>query len=172
MANGYDQITIQGKQFKVPYKYSAGHVLKENEAGALNQTYFENLRNNFANKVRDGVEAGVDDATLQTQLDDYAATYEFGVRGGGGPRGDPVRALAMNLARDLVRKAIKKNNLSEEDWPATKVTQAASALLESQGDNGALMKHARQQVEAERKAADAAIAEVGEIINQIGGAPA
>jgi hypothetical protein len=172
MANGYDQITIQSKVFRVPIKYAAGHVLKDNEAGALNQTFHENLRNNFASKVRDGVEAGLDDQTLQQQLDDYASTYEFGVRGAGGTRGDPVITLAMNLARELIRRAIKNNKLNEEDWPATRVTQAARQLLDSQGDDGSLVKTARRQVEAEKAAAESAMKEAGEVINLMGSAPA
>jgi hypothetical protein len=177
MANGnsgsaYDQITIQSKVFRVPIKYAAGHVLKENEAGALNQTFHENLRNNFATRVRDGVEAGLDDKTLQQQLDDYAATYEFGVRGGGGTRGDPVLTLAMNLARELIRKAIKNNKLNEEEWPATRVTQAARQLLDSQGEDGSLIKAARRQLEAEKAAADSAMKEASEVIGLMGSAPA
>src|SRR5262245_45849295 len=82
--NSYDQITIQGQTFKVPIRYSAGHQLTDGEAGALNQTFHENLRNNFASKVRDGIEAGVPVETLQQQLDDYATDYQFGVRSGGG----------------------------------------------------------------------------------------
>src|SRR5262245_11811358 len=170
---GYDQITIQGLKFKVPYRYAAGHILKENEAGALNQTYFENLRNNFAKKVAEGVEAGTDPGVLQQQLDDYEAEYEFGVRGGGGGyRGDPVRTLAMNLARDLIRRTLKSKGIDMELWPAPKVTQAAQQLLEAQGDDGKIMVHARQQVEAEKKAADEALREVAEIVDQVQAAPA
>lgn len=172
MANGsYDQITIQGKTFRVPMKYAAGHVLKDNEAGALNQTFHENLRNNFANKVRDGEEAGVGLDVLQQQLDDYAASYEFGVRGGGGVRGDPVRTLAMNITRNLIRQKIKENKLSEDDWPAERVTQAARQLLDAQGEDGKIMQMARQQVEAEKAAANEAMQEAGEIIGQMGAAP-
>lgn len=173
MANGgYDQITIQGKQFRVPIKYKTGDVLKENEAGALNQTYHENLRNNFASKVRDGVEAGLGDDVLQQQLDDYATTYEFGVRGGGGYRGDPVGTLAMNMARELIRKAIKNNKLDEEQWPATRISQAAKQLLDSQGEDGRIMQAARKQVEAEKAAADSAMQEAAEVVGQMGAAPA
>ena len=43
-----DEITIAGQVFSVPVRYAAGHVLTEGEASALNQTYHENLRNNFA----------------------------------------------------------------------------------------------------------------------------
>jgi hypothetical protein len=162
----YDQITIQGQAFRVPLRYKAGDVLKENEAGALNQTFHENLRNNFASRVRDGVEANVPIETLQQQLDDYANDYQFGVRtGGGGYRGDPVTTLAMNIARELVRQVIKKKGLDAEDWPASKVSLAAKQLLDSQGENGSVITTARKQIEAEKAAGAAALAEVGEILD-------
>ena len=162
----YDQITIQGQTFRVPLRYKAGDTLKENEASALNQTYHENLRNNFASRVRDGIEAGTGMDVLQQQLDDYAQDYQFGVRtGGGGFRGDPVMTLAMNIARELVRRAVKEKGLDPEVWSAPKVSQAAKQLLDAQGENGAIVQTARKQVEAERQASQAAMAEVGEIID-------
>jgi hypothetical protein len=162
----YDQITIQGQVFKVPIRYAAGHALTEGEAGALNQTYHENLRNNFASKVRDGVEANVPIETLQQQLDDYASDYQFGVRsGGGGFRGDPVMTLAMNIAREMVRQAIKGKGLDLEEWPAGRVSQAAKALIDSQGENGRIVATARKQVEAEREAAKEAMASVNELLD-------
>jgi len=164
--NNYDQITIQGKPFRVPVRYAAGHVLNEGEASALNQTLHENLRNNFAKKVNEGVEAGLPDETLQQQLDDYASDYQFGVRtGGGGFRGDPVLTLAMNVAREFVRQAIKTKGLNQDDWPASKISTAAKALLDSQGENGKIVATARKQVEAEREAAKEAMASVGEILD-------
>lgn len=166
MPNDYDQITIQGQTFRVPLRYSAGHVLTEGEAGALNQTLHENLRNNFAKKVSDGVEAGIGLDVLQQQLDDYANDYQFGVRtGGGGFRGDPVMTLAMNVARELVRTAIKQKNLNSDDWPASKISQAAKAILEQQGENGKIVAMARKQVEAEKEAAKEAMASVNELIS-------
>lgn len=175
MANGnYDQITIQGQVFKVPIRYAAGHTLTDGEAGALNQTLHENLRNNFAKKVSEGQEAGVPLETLQQQLDDYANDYQFGVRtGGGGFRGDPVMTLAMNIARELLRSAIKAKKgtagFEEDDWPASRISQYARALLEQEGEDGKIMQAARQQVEAEKTAAKAAMASVTELIE---GAPA
>lgn len=163
--NSYDQITIQGQTFRVPIRYSAGHSLTEGEAGALNQTYHENLRNNFAKKVSDGVEAGVSVDVLQQQLDDYANEYQFGVRtGGGGFRGDPVMTLAMNIAREMVRTAIKAKGLDSDEWPAGRVSQAAKALLESQGEDGKIIATARKQVEAEREVAKEAMASVNELL--------
>lgn len=165
MANGYDQITIQGQTFKVPIRYAAGHALTEGEASALNQTLHENLRNNFAKKVAEGVEAGVPLETLQQQLDDYANDYQFGVRtGGGGFRGDPVMTLAMGIARELVRTAIKAKGYDMDDWPAPKISQAAKALLEQQGTDGKIISTARKQVEAEKEAAKEAMASVNELL--------
>lgn len=161
----HDQITIQGKTFWVPLRYKAGHVLNENEASTLNQTLHENLRNNFAKKVTEADEAGVDHAVLQQQLDDYANDYQFGVRtGGGGFRGDPVVTCAMNMARDAVRKVIKEKGLDADEWPPSKISQAAKALLERQGEDGRIISLARKQVEAERAAGQAVMAEVSEIL--------
>jgi len=165
MANGYDQITIQGQTFRVPIRYAAGHVLTDGEAGALNQTLHENLRNNFAKKVSEGQEAGVPNETLQQQLDDYANDYQFGVRtGGGGFRGDPVMTLAMGIAREMVRAAIKQKGLDQDDWPAARISQAAKQLLDSQGDDGKIIQTARRQVDAEKEAAKEAMASVNELL--------
>lgn len=165
-ANGYDEITIQGQVFRVPLRYAAGHSLTEGEAGALNQTFHENLRNNFAKKVNEGTEAGVTKDILQQQLDDYANDYQFGVRtGGGGFRGDPVMTLAMNISRELVRQAIKAKGLDQEEWPASRVSQAAKALIDNQGENGKILATARKQVEAEKEAAKEAMASVSELLD-------
>ena len=163
--NSYDQITIQGKPFRVPIRYSAGHQLTEGEANALNQTFHENLRNNFAKKVSDGVEAGLGDEVLQQQLDDYASEYQFGARtGGGGFRGDPVMSFAMGIAREMVRNAIKAKNLPQDDWPASRISQAAKALLDQQGEDGKIIQTARRAVEAEKEAAKEAMASVSDIL--------
>jgi len=173
MSNGnsgtaYDQITIQGHPFRVPIRYAAGHPLTDGEASALNQTLHENLRNNFAKKVAEGTEAGVSMEVLQQQLDDYANDYQFGVRtGGGGFRGDPVMTLSMNIARELVRNAIKAKGLNAEDWPASKVSQAAKSLLDAQGDDGKIVATARKQVEAEKEAAKEAMSSVSELLDSL-----
>lgn len=166
-AQAYDQITIQGQTFKVPIRYAAGHTLTEGEASALNQTLHENLRNNFAKKVAEGVEAGIGLDVLQTQLDDYANDYQFGVRtGGGGFRGDPVMTLAMNTAREMVRMAIKNKNLNQDEWPASRISQAAKALLDQQGEDGKIISMARKSVEAEREAAREVMQSVNELLDQ------
>jgi hypothetical protein len=121
------RIKIEGLIFNAPAPYRAGHVLTENEANTLNQTFSENLRNNFAKKVKtarelaktngtdfpsDG-EAASDD--LQADFTSYASDYEFGTRAAGGgeaglPR-DPVDREAWIMARDLIKQHAKARDI-------------------------------------------------------------
>src|SRR5438105_3071740 len=95
-------ITIQGHKFEVPEgvlaKYAIGYTIStEGEASTMRQTLCENLRNNFAGKVKSKGENGSElteeqIAELQREFVTYAEKYEFGVRSVGGPRTvrDPV----------------------------------------------------------------------------------
>lgn len=160
------EITVAGQTFKVPQPYTAGHVLVAGEASALNQTYAENLRNNFAAKVKEAIEAGSFDADVfQGRFDDYAGEYEFGVRvGGGGRSSDPVQAEAMNIARDLVRKALAKqigagtlkaadgSAIKLSDIPAGKISELAKGVLAKADDKAErILATARQRVEAQKE---------------------
>ena len=118
------QITIAGKQFNVEPRFAEGHVLTANEASALNQTYFENLRNNFAAKAKEGGDAGSQEA-----FDTYAASYQFGVRTGGGGSRDPEAVEALNIARDSVRDIIRKSGKKLSDYSAAAITETAQRLL-------------------------------------------
>lgn len=154
-----EQITIQGHTFNVPAPYAAGHVLTENEASALNGLLHENLRNNFAGKVKKASEDGAtpDVEALQTELDEYAASYEFGVRrlgGGGGVKLDPVAREAVNLAKAAIYKALKAAGKSRKDYTPEQITDAANKLLDS--EKGAEIKAVAQ----ERVAAAQAIASI------------
>lgn len=115
-------ITIAGRSFSVEPKYEAGHVLTANEAAALNQTWYENLRNNFAGKAKEG--------NSQEDFNAYASTYEFGVRTGGGGSRDPVEVEAMNLARDAVKKGIINSGKKISDYTAKAISAAAAKLVE------------------------------------------
>ena len=97
-----EQITIAGKTFNAPLRYEEGHELSAGEAAALNQTYHENLRNNFAKKVKDAIEAGAfSQDVIQIEFDAYAREYQFGVRtGGGGAPRDPVTKEALDILKD------------------------------------------------------------------------
>lgn len=108
-------VTIQDTSFTIPAPYSEGHTLTPNEAAALNQLFAENIRNNFAAKMKKAKEEG---KTLgQSDLDAYAASYEFGVRSGGGPKLDPVEREARALAGDEVKKLLRSKGLKLAELP-------------------------------------------------------
>lgn len=128
-------ITIAGRPFTVSPKFEAGHVLTVNEAATLNQTWYENLRNNFAGKAKEG--------GSQEDFDAYASKYEFGVRTGGGGSRDPVEVEAMNLARDAVRKGIVNSGKKISDYTAKAISEAAGKLLDR---NPVYREKARERV--------------------------
>lgn len=115
-------ITIADKPFNVEPRYAVGHTLTENEAAVLNQTLYENLRNNFAKQAKAGAS--------QEDFDKYAAAYQFGVRvGGGGSTRDPVQAQAIAIAKDRVKAQIAKLGKKISDFSAAKLTELAQALI-------------------------------------------
>lgn len=154
-----ETITIAGLQFKVNPPYTEGHRLNENEAATLNQTWNENIRNNFASKVKEGKEAGLDHDTLQAQLDEYASTYKFGVRTGGGRVSDPVEAEALNIARNTVKEALRRKGKSLQDYTASAITDAAKRYLD--GPNGERVREeAKRVVDARMAAAEEALDDI------------
>lgn len=147
-------ITIQGHEFTAPSPYTEGYTLKPNEASALNQVLGENLRNNFAGKVKAAMEEAqknggqVDLTALQTEFDAYAAEYEFGARrsggGGGGLPKDPVERMAHTIAREKIREMAKSKGkkLSPEQ-----IAGLVPQLLEK---NPSIRDLARQRVEDQK----------------------
>ena len=76
--------------------------------------------------------------------------------------GDPVMTLATNIAREMVRNTIKTKGLDMKEWPATRITEVAKALLDSQGEDGRIISIARREVEGRAWAANDAVTEVGD----------
>lgn len=149
-----DQIMIQGKVFTVTPPYTAGHVIQENEAYALNQTWKENLRNNFAKTVADGDENGVSQEDLQEKLDAYAQTYAFGVRTGGGRTTDPVEQEARRLAKAWVLARLKRQG-KDGQHTAAAISAAAMEILAHEDHGPRLRGKAEENVEEIRRAAAA-----------------
>jgi hypothetical protein len=145
-----EQITIAGHSFNVPVRYEEGHELTAGEASALNQTYHENLRNNFAKKVKDAGEAA-DLAALQAELDAYAGEYQFGVRsgGGGGVSRDPVMSEAMRIAKKQIGDLIRAKGGKVNNYEPSAITNAAKALLD-RPEGAAIMEAARKRVEEQK----------------------
>lgn len=134
-----ETITVAGREFTAPVPYSAGHVLTDNEAAALNQTFHENLRNNFAKKAKDG--------GTQADFDEYASTYSFGARRAGGPRsvGDPVLAEAIRLATADIKAALKAKG---RDATKEQIAEAAKNLAPREDKN--YMERARVIVDSKK----------------------
>lgn len=158
-----EQITIAGEIFNAPVRYEEGHELTAGEASALNQTFHENLRNNFAKTVKDAKEGGSFDlADLQAKFDEYADSYQFGVRGGGGGAArDPVMSEALNIARAQVRAALKKRGVKVSDVQAAAITEAAKKVLAKYPE---IMELAKQRV---REAQEAAADDLGELVSDL-----
>jgi septin family protein len=109
-------VTIAGHQFTVPEgvlaRYQIGTTLTtEGEVSTIRQTLTENLRNNFASKVKNAANGGelTDEqlGALQNEFNEYAEKYQFGVRQAGAPRvvRDPIEREARKLAADNIKKA-------------------------------------------------------------------
>jgi hypothetical protein len=142
-------VTISGVQFSVPEPIAEGHKVNENEAAALNQVLAENVRNNFANRVKKAQEAGEDPSALQAELDQYVGEYEFGVRRGGGGGAtsskDPVEKEAEALAKAKVKEALKSKGHKISDVSSEKISELTKNALEKYPE---FREQAKQIVEA------------------------
>lgn len=157
-------ITIQGVSLDVPVPYEEGHVLRPNEANTLNQTYHENLRNNFAGEVKDALAeveengGSVDVAALQKSLNEYVLEYDFGVSRGGFRAQDPVMSLAIKLAKEKLRPVIKARGIKLADLGGAKLTELAKQAVEK---NPGFMAEAQRQLE---EAKDVALEDADELL--------
>jgi len=55
-----------------------------------------------------------------------------------------VTTLAMQIAREVIRQAIKTKGLNRKEWPAARITQVAKTLLDSQDPDGKIITTARR----------------------------
>lgn len=109
-------ITIQGSQFTIPMPFSEGHTLNGSEASAMNQLFAENIRNNFAGKMKKAEEKK-EALPGQAELDTYCQEYKFGAKGISGPKLDPVEAEARRLAKSAITEALKAKGYKLKDVP-------------------------------------------------------
>jgi hypothetical protein len=149
---------VLGLMLPMEPPYEEGHTLTENEAAALNQTYMENLGNNYRGKIQkalddakvesiDGLPADVRDK-LVSDFIEYQNGYEIGVRGT--RESDPVRAQALQIAKEKVREALKRKGFTLKGVGKDQINSLAEQALQR---NPQIMETARGIVEA-RKVAD------------------
>lgn len=156
------EVTISGEVFKIAPKFETGHVLSENEAAALNQTYFENVRNNMAKQVADAKEANAFDLDIfQDKITAYADEYEFGARRGPGAPKDPVMAEALKLAKKAISKALASAHGAKHGKTAEEIGDAAKRLLDDPVKGQKYKDQAAQIVKLTRASADEVLIESG-----------
>ena len=129
-------ITIQGLVFPARQIFDEGHTLTTVEAGVMNQTRDENLRNNYAAKIKavmkeakvEKIDDLPDDAKTKLLADfpTFEEAYEFGSRGGA-REVDPVRKQAILFATDSVKKALQKKGHKLSEVGSDKIREMAEA---------------------------------------------
>jgi hypothetical protein len=168
-------LTINGHQFVVPdgllSRYQVGYTLAtEGEAHALQQVFTENLRNNYASKVKAKLNGSEeltpeDHAALQAEFDQYASKYEFGVRGaGGGPRQvrDPVEKEVRTMAAAAITSRYK--GIHGENPPKDYLKDTVNALLERGGETvESWFKEARDLLKRKDRMHEKAAASLAEL---------
>jgi len=148
-------LTIQGITFQAPDRYTEGHVMSAGEAMALNQTFHENLRNNFAariKKVKDESGELTAEQTAQFIADfaAYAEDYEFAGRRTAAPRVDPVEREAMSIARNKLFEVMRAKGQDPKSLPKEKVGEVVAAILEK---NPQIRELARERINAAKSLA-------------------
>ncbi len=165
-ASSHD-ITIQGLIFPARQIFDEGHVLTAVEAGVMNQTRDENLRNNYAAKIKALMkESKVEEsskladpqlAKLKTEFPVFEEAYEFGSRGGA-REVDPVRKQAMLFATNSVKNALKKKGIKISEVGPDKIKELAEGAIVK---NPKFMEKAAVAVAARDEAAKELEIEVG-----------
>lgn len=157
-------VTIQGLVFALPPQpYAEGHVLTALEAGALNQTWAENLRNNFASQVKKIIgetprELSENEiSALTAKFTEYAASYQFSVRATRTPT-DPVGAEAYKLAKAAVMAALKSKLIDTKTLPEGKMDELVKSLLAKKSE---FTEEAQRRVVAAKAAASDVLSQLG-----------
>lgn len=142
-------ITISGYDFTCPQPFTAGHVLSEGEAEALNAVFADRVRTNCVRQVNDTIASGFYSfPELQITLDTYAERYSFS------SRADPIRRRAIDLAKAYLIARSKADGvaISPQDL------RSLAETLISNGRYPRFVEAAKQQIELEREVAESELA--------------
>jgi hypothetical protein len=141
------ELTIKAVAYSFLERFAPGHVLSAAEADAMNTLFGENLRNNIASLIARKEKSGEEIGDVQELLDTYATEYEFGVRRSRGTAApaDPVAKIAMDVAIEKVKFALKAKGFSIKNTGAEKIHEFARKLIEK---NPEIVEEARRRHEA------------------------
>lgn len=171
VANPPATVTIQGLEFTTSMPYSPGHVLTEHEASALNQTRSENLRNNFASRVKKALEdlqkanperadlttADLDLGALATEFAAYEASYSFAQRHVRAPS-DPVEHEAQKLGKARILAALRERKIDIKSVTTDAMTGYVAALLAKRPE---IREEAKRRVDAARSIGASVLDDLG-----------
>lgn len=163
-------LRISGIDFVADVPYREGHVLTKAEAQVLNQTYGENLGNNFRGRIKkaqtDAVAALVKDwevagsqgakpetaeltpaaiDALRNEFAAYEADYEFNGKRVARPKGSAEDREANKLAKAKILEALKKKDIDPKTITDEKWVELIAQVLER---NPAIREEAKRRVEA------------------------
>jgi len=91
---------------------------------------------------------------VQQVTEDVVASYDFGTSGGAGRSANPVEKEAMEIARESVRRALRKKGQTPSEYKAKDISGKAKELLASSQYGEAIRAQARQIVEQREEVAD------------------
>lgn len=130
-------VKIGGVELELEMPYAEGHVLTAGEAAQFNQTFRENVGNNFRKTIEKMIEEGKEASEIQTAFDEYVNSYEMGARkAGGGPRLDPVDREMRALAKKALQEAFAKKGYSWKDTSEEEKEAKIAAYLAKYGEPG------------------------------------
>ena len=145
-------VIIQDEPFEIEAPYAEGHTLNAAEAKVLSQTFFENVRNNMAQRFKKNAEgAYASEEQRKAAVAAYVEEYSFAERtssGVGREKLDPVTKMARVLARNAITA-----NLKKQGREATK-EQIEAAVKDAVASRPAFMEKAKKLVADQAAAAD------------------
>lgn len=159
------EIAVNGLAIEVPSPYSEGHVLNAAEAHTLNQTFAENVSNNFRTSIKKALEAHnvtkVEELSaeviskLKADGSAYASTYQFSISGRG-PRAivDPVEREMHKIAGDLVRTALRAKKVDLKKLEETSPGKLEELISSAMASKPAIREEAERRVKARAELAD------------------
>lgn len=154
-------VMIAGNQFTLPVPFVAGMTLTEGQAKALNQTYHENIRNNWASKVKELGESPApgDLRDMAARITEYANEYEFPVAGTPRASVDPVEREATAIAKEFIKGKLAERGLTFKKGPegmdADTWADKINANIEKVASSEEVLKMARKRLEAKKKGIEA-----------------
>jgi hypothetical protein len=120
-------LKIQGATFEAKVVYHTGHHLTELEAEALNGLLHENLRNNFAAKIKKS-----ETPLTQADFEAYESTYAFGKRVGvTKSTRDPVEKEERALAKEAILASYAKKGIKPRSVNADTLDAYITRAVES-----------------------------------------